>query len=424
MSPMKIRIKSDTHSVVENLHKTLCKSKVKYSRIILRGMIYDVYCNDYCDADNIFSDTCIASLENFSFFPIMPPELKSKRCVIIKRLDSFIFDHTEDQILEELNSKNNALEAVSLMKFPNSRTIKVNYKNQKMVDNCMEKGVKLFFYHVSPSDIKKDNFIKILTCFKCYKIDDHLKHNCPNEDSFRVCSECSSSDHTYTNCTSVTKKCINCEGAHSTLAYRCPMRKKFLVDYAKNQNGHNQQPSYNSVVRNTPNNTKDTVLAQMCIMTAALKENENPGSYETVLNTLLRVNNLPQFNMGGISPPKVNLHAPLTSEPTISPPSISVPSSSRQSTAYERNVQHHSIKLWKRNDVTANITSKNVKLLVENGKVLLECDSANETTCLEQLLKTANKEFPKAIPISIEEFITKLCHSKRNSPNNLSAARR
>ena len=75
-----------------------------------------------------------------------------------------------------------------------------------MVDNCMEKGVNFFYYHVSSIDIKKDNYIKILTCFKCYNIDNHLTRNCPNEHSFKICSECLSSDHTYTNCISEIKK--------------------------------------------------------------------------------------------------------------------------------------------------------------------------------------------------------------------------
>ena len=43
------------------------------------------------------------------------------------------------------------------------------------------------------------------------------------------------------------------------------MRKKILVDYAKNRNGHNQL-FYNSGVKNIPNNRKDINLAQMCIM--------------------------------------------------------------------------------------------------------------------------------------------------------------
>ena len=54
-------------------------------------------------------------------------------------------------------------------------------------------------------------------------------------------------------------------------------------------------------------------LAHLCIITAALKNNEAPRTYERVLNKLLRANSLPSFSMGRISPPKLNFPLPSSS---------------------------------------------------------------------------------------------------------------
>ena len=63
--------------------------------------------------------------------------------------------------------------------------------------------------------------------------------------------------------------------------------------------------------------TKDVILGQMCILTATMKENETPGSYQSVLNTLLAANGLPVFNMGSVVPPRLSrLHF---NSPAIAP---------------------------------------------------------------------------------------------------------
>ena len=101
MGSIKIRVKAANEDCdIENLHKSLSKSKIKYSKINCKGNIYEVFCNESSDADNMFSDVCLNTLVSFNFQPIMPMELKSKRCVIIKRLDSQIYGHSEEELFD------------------------------------------------------------------------------------------------------------------------------------------------------------------------------------------------------------------------------------------------------------------------------------------------------------------------------------
>ena len=64
---------------------------------------------------------------------------------------------------------------------------------------------------------------------RCYKYN-HNTQKCKLPSSHQVCSECANNNHTFRNCKSTYKKCINCGGNHRTLASVCPVRKKEIKD--------------------------------------------------------------------------------------------------------------------------------------------------------------------------------------------------
>ena len=82
----------------------------------------------------------------------------------------------------------------------------------------------MFYMFVSPSQISADDFINILTCFKCYAFEDHPTKECQVTDT--RCSECAATGHRWNECQSTTKKCLNCSGPHRTLAMACPIKKE------------------------------------------------------------------------------------------------------------------------------------------------------------------------------------------------------
>ena len=304
-----------------------------------------------------------------------------------------------------------------------------------MVDQCLEKGIKSFFYHISPNDIARDHFIKLKMCFKCYQIEDHITQNCPKNTDYVICSECSSHEHKFDQCNSgQNKKCVNCHGAHSTLALGCPTRKNMLQqkrkrvtsssysDVTLRQNGTNE----NQLVKIYD----QIILSNMCIITAAMKEQETPGCYGDVLTSLLKVNKLPEFKMGDISPPKLFTSNTTPVGGTTTPVGgftmggANNASTSSESTATSSvqtvvgNVPQHPINgitIWKRDDVQ-NVHARNVKQLAQNGRIILESNSdSSELKLIEMLLKIPAKEFPKVNALTTEQFIVKLCEIKRKS---------
>ena len=75
---------------------------------------------------------------------------------------------------------------------------------------------------------RKEIFVKILICIKCYQLEDHPTSSCPKSKDYKICSICASFEHTHHECTSSNQKCINCEEGndHSTLAMSCTFQKQ------------------------------------------------------------------------------------------------------------------------------------------------------------------------------------------------------
>ena len=91
-------------------------------------------------------------------------------------------------------------------------------------------GVKLFNLSISSSNVVREKFVDVYHCYKCYAINDHTAKDCTKPVDYVVCSLCTATSHKYDKCGSVTNKCINCGGDHSTLAFSCPNRKQVVKE--------------------------------------------------------------------------------------------------------------------------------------------------------------------------------------------------
>ena len=155
--------------------------------------------------------------------------------------------------------------------------------------------------------------------------------------------------NTYTECISSNRKCINCEEGndHSTLAMSCSFRKQvskkkrqeIIQSTNRNQyssrcqathshshpahsysqvlahsNSAGHSSSMTSVITNggaditipiqsIPTFEKSSVsnaVTVIRVLIATVKNYEEPGTFETVLNSLLTANGLPTFKMGNV----------------------------------------------------------------------------------------------------------------------------
>ena len=155
--------------------------------------------------------------------------------------------------------------------------------------------------------------------------------------------------HTHRECTSSIRNCINCEESndHNTLAMSCPFRKqvskKKLQEiigstnrfqysshyqatyshshpaYSYSQVAHgnsagnsssmtwvktNGGPDITIPIQSIPTFEKSSVSnAVIGVLIATVKNCEEPGTFETVLNSLLTANGLPTFKRVNVTPP-------------------------------------------------------------------------------------------------------------------------
>ena len=194
-----------------------------------------------------------------------------------------------------------------------------------------------------------------MTCFKCYQLEDHQTSSRPKSKEYKISSLCASQEHTHRECISNIRKCMNCKeegNEHSTLAMGCPFRKN--VSKKKRQeimlntnnrrldNSHQSIQLYpahsyshvlahsNSPGHSTPITSVNSPLGYtnpipnsitvpihpisafekssisnvvISVLIATVKNNEAPGIFEAVLNSLLVANGLPQFKMLNVTPP-------------------------------------------------------------------------------------------------------------------------
>ena len=106
----------------------------------------------------------------------------------------------------------------------------------------------MFHMHVPiPSQISKEIFISVSTCYRCFTFDEHLNSSCHLDPGYKICSSCSMLGQTWHNCSAGTKMCVNCAGNHHTLSPECPRRKNAIKLHRKNILNKNS-PGYSSIV--------------------------------------------------------------------------------------------------------------------------------------------------------------------------------
>ena len=91
------------------------------------------------DADTIFSPEVLRKLGEKGFNPIISPELKFQKTVILTRLDDLIYDNSLDDIKTEINRSQTWAKVQEVFKFPNSRTLKVTFDGENKQTNNRSK---------------------------------------------------------------------------------------------------------------------------------------------------------------------------------------------------------------------------------------------------------------------------------------------
>lgn len=297
------------------------------------------------EIDLLCGPACTTALEAQDFTPVLPPQLKALRTVLLFRVDQHIYDNEPHDIKDEITRHNDFVQGeMTIYKFPRSKIIKITFAQATSATKACEQGLKMFQMRVSHYNIKKEEYIPIQVCYRCYKIEDHPTHLCPQDKNFTACSECASTQHTWSQCPSQTKRCLNCGEEHRTLAFKCPKRKQIIAEkkqaksqtYAAAATSSSSQPLNQNPLPSTEENKQTFQKTISSFIHAHFVNAVSPGSFEKVLNETLKANGLAEIKIPSCPDSKplflnTSLHsdnntAPSTPIRTPTPPPATPPS--------------------------------------------------------------------------------------------------
>ena len=111
------------------------------------------------DQEKLFQGVTLNALEANGFYPQMPPELNAKRSVLLFNVDHHIYKNEEEEMKAEIESLNDwtSNQIVKIIKFQNSRTIKITFTQAKYAKKTIEMGLKCFSMSIPPHMIKAEH---------------------------------------------------------------------------------------------------------------------------------------------------------------------------------------------------------------------------------------------------------------------------
>jgi len=228
------------------------------------------------------------------------------KTLFIKQVDSVAGSHSADEIKSELIRNHPWLNNISIFKIKQfTHIFKLTCPNTATADRIIQEGLTLFYTRISPSQIAREKFIPIKTCYKCYKANDHDTNDC--KSTTMKCSNCSQTGHTHSNCTSTEKTCLNCpppNNKHSTMYHSCPYRlqqQKLFEQQKQIKTIAQNQATYKNIVKTTIEETKTpsqhlTLTSDIhlklvaCIIEAHVAAFFKAGEYHTMLTDNLKKN--------------------------------------------------------------------------------------------------------------------------------------
>ena len=187
------------------------------------------------DTDALLSERGIEVLRKLNLNVRIPPQVRAKRSLFLRRVDAFVGSHSPEEIKAELEAQNPWLKVREIFKIKDyTHVLKIECKELAMADKALEQGLLCFYTKIATNQIEREKYISLQMCFKCYAYEAHQTNECPKGD-IKWCSECGAQDHTFRECRNQIKKCLNCNGPHRTMAMACRIKKQLMNDKLNKQ---------------------------------------------------------------------------------------------------------------------------------------------------------------------------------------------
>ena len=299
---VRIRVKINDHSGQPKkpcLVKCICDADASINKIVESKEAFFLI-TDNLNMDILLGEDSRARFPSKGLEIQFPPEYEAARTIMLRNVDNTISQLTEAELVKKIEDTKN-LKVKKLIKIPNSsHLIKIMFQTTEMADQVVEKGVKIGFQYFQKNNVEKEMFVSIVPCYRCYEYG-HIKKNCPKPVDYKVCSNCAQLGHIYSDCHAEVFKCINCRVVHRTLAAKCKVRKKIIREKVKERRDRSRSRVARGMdsVPNTAEILKtklpENYLAVMAatITLADKRETEYPGSYQFVVDEMLKANGIP-----------------------------------------------------------------------------------------------------------------------------------
>ena len=158
----------------------------------------------------------------------VPPEYIAMRTVLVRGLEWCVAELSHTQIQDQIETNYSNWKIEKVVKIPNnSKLMKLVCKSAKTAEEIVNKGIIISNQKFAGRSVERETYVNITPCIRCYSYN-HVTKRCTTPSTYKVCSECSRDGHRFNECTSLTKKCINCGQDHKTTAFKCPVRKEIL----------------------------------------------------------------------------------------------------------------------------------------------------------------------------------------------------
>ena len=314
----------------EQVFKTLM-TKLEVPLLGLRSVAngYNAIVERKEDAEKMLEDEGVEALRTLNLCARVPPEIKAKRTLLVRKVDQWVGSHSKEDIKEELERNHAWLKIREVTKIKQyTHLFKIEFVSVAMTDRALQEGLLCFFTRLAPSQMERETYISLQMCFKCYKYENHNTDKCPEGD-IKWCSECGNKDHTYTDCPDKTiKRCLNCNGPHRTMAMACPIKKELMTSKAQekeDQDNENRNRTYANIAQKAaekavqetkkaePSKTpvlkiKDSTELKTAVVVihAHIHNMIVPGTYKEELNRNLIAHDLPTIEVPE-NPPSARL---------------------------------------------------------------------------------------------------------------------
>ena len=262
------------------------------------------------DIDQLLEVKARDTLKNIGLEAKLPPNVRARRSVVCRKIDSYVGTHSKEELKSEINKLNQHAQVEEIVKFGSyTHVFKIEFQTVAMAKHALQNGLLCFTVRRPPSQIEAEQYIDILMCFRCYKLEEHSTNNCPTPNQI-ICSECTG-NHSFKDCTSQIKKCVNCLGPHRTMAMMCPLKKKLIKEkreQKEQKEREKQEETYAKVAEKTSKKTIEAMSQQnteinqliaesgfralVMVMDAHVYNMIQPGTYNNRLNEILKLNDI------------------------------------------------------------------------------------------------------------------------------------